>query len=169
MPNSATAGPLGKANGSHEPRLDPVMIAARRSATSERRSRSPELTKRRADLLEGPDVEPGADLGDVDELAGVVEPEMQRAEVSPCALRPRVAADHEHPPQLALDLQPVARALRGVGTIAPLRDHALQALLAHRRQKIHAVPQHVIAEIDDAARRHQELQALLTRLERQGP
>jgi len=73
------------------------MIAAGRSAASKGRSRPLELTKRPADLLERSNVEPCADLGDVDELALVVEPEMQRAEVSPRALRLRVAADDELP------------------------------------------------------------------------
>src|SRR5205807_9625948 len=122
---------------------------------------------RLADGLERALVEGRADLGGIPGRALVVEPQMERAEVSASRLRQGVAADHEFLPELTLDLEPVPRALRGVGTVALLRDDALQALLAGRREKIRAVALHVIAEVDDAARRHQELQALLARFERQ--
>src|SRR5262249_6345890 len=169
MTDTAIARPLSKANLSDQPRLDPVMSAPARRAAGERRGRALERPKLRADRLERSLVEPGAHLGNVDQLAPVVEAQMQSAEVRPRALRHRVAADHELLPELALDLQPVARALRGIRAVALLRDHALEALLAGGGEKIRAVLEHVVAEVDDPARRHQEPQALLPRRERQPP
>src|SRR5262249_25571935 len=169
MTDTAIARPLSKANLSDQPRLDPVMSAPARRAAGERRGRALERPKLRADRLERSLVEPGAHLGDVDQLAPVVEAQMQGAEVRPRALRHRVAADHELLAELALDLQPVARALGGIRTVTLLRDHALETLLAGGGEKVCTVLEHVVAEVDDAARRHQEPQAFLAGLERQPP
>src|SRR5580765_4426319 len=169
MANAAIAREFGKANLGDEPRLDPVMAAPGGRAAHEGRRRSLELTQFPADVLERAHVEPRADLGDIDELAPVVETQVQRAEVSSRALRRRVAADHELLPELTLDLQPVPRPLRGVQAVALLGHDAFQPLLARRREKIRAVLEHVIAEVDDAARRHQELQAFLARFKGKAP
>src|SRR2546429_3830073 len=167
MSDAAVACPLGEANLAHDSRLDRVVAAPAGRAARERRGRPLERTELLADRLECPLVEPRADLGDVDQLALVVETQVQRAEMRPRALWHRVAADHELLPELTLDLQPVPRAFRGIGAVALLRDHAFQPLLAGGGEKVRAVLQHVVTEVDDAARWHQEPQALLARLERQ--
>src|SRR5206468_3128380 len=133
MSDAAVACPLGEANLAHDSRLDPVVAAPAGRAARERRGRPLERTKLLADRLECPLVEPRADLGDVDQLALVVETQVQRAEMRPRALWHRVAADHELLPELTLDLQPVPRAFRGIGAVALLRDHAFQPLLAAGR------------------------------------
>src|SRR5262245_32752405 len=167
MADPAIARPLGEAHLSDQPRLDPMMSAPARRAAGKRRGRALERPKLRADRLERSLVEPGAHLGDVDQLAPVVEAQMQGSEVRPRALRHGVAADHELLAELALDLQPVARSLGGIRAVALLRDHTLEALLTGGGEKVRAVLEHVVAEVDHASRRHQEPQALLARLERQ--
>src|SRR6476646_5617159 len=124
MPNTAIACELGKANLCDEPRLDPAMATPGGRAAYEGRRRPLELTQLAADVLERAHVEPRADLGDIDELAPVVETQVQRAEVSPCALRRRVAADHELLPELTLDLQPVPRPQRRVRAVTLLGHDA---------------------------------------------
>src|SRR5262249_44705130 len=125
--NTAIARPLGKANLGDERRLDPVMSASRWRPADERRRRARQRPERLADRLERPVVETRADLGHVHELTALVEPEVQRAEVSAGALRHGVAADHELLPEPTLDLEPVPGALRGVLAVATLGDHTLQA------------------------------------------
>src|SRR5215470_309830 len=169
MTDPSIARPFGKAHLGDESRLDPVMSAPAWRAARERRGRTRDRPELGADRLERALVESGAHLGDVDELGPVVQSQMQGTEVRPRALRHRVAADDEFLTELALDLQPVARALRGIRAVALFRDDTLEALLAGSGQKVRAVLEHVVAEVDDAARRHQESQALLARLERQPP
>src|SRR5262249_60610840 len=93
----------------------------------------------------------------------------QGTEKPPRARGCGVAPDHELLPQLTFDLEPVPRALADVRAVALLRDHALQPLLASGREKGSTVLDHVVAVVNDAARRQQELQAFLARLERQPP
>src|SRR5438093_833017 len=105
-----------------------------------------------ADKLERPVVESRTDLGDVDELAVLVEAQVQGAEVGARALGRRVAADDELLPELTLDLEPVLRASREVQAVALLRDHALEMLLAGGGEEFGAVADDMIAVVDDAAR-----------------
>src|SRR4030095_4982195 len=104
-------------------------------------------TKLLADALERPVVEARADLRDVDELALVVEAQMQGSEVRARSLGHRVSADDELLSEMALDLEPIPGALRRVRAVAPLGDDALQSLLAGGGEEIRPLAEHVIAEI----------------------
>src|SRR5262249_48016280 len=103
----------------------------------------------------------------VDQLTTLVQAQVERPEVSASALGYGVAADDELLLELALDLEPVPRAPGDVGAATLLRDHALESLLAGSVEEFGAVALDVIAVSDDAARRHQEPETLLARLERQ--
>src|SRR6266849_5263635 len=69
-------------------------------------------------------------------------------------------------PEPTLDLEPVLRASREVHAVALLRDHALQMLFAGGGEEFGAVADDMIAVVDDSARRQEEPQTFLARLER---
>ena len=71
-------------------------------------------------------VEPGADLARVAQTVVLVVTDEECTEVRPRTLRRREAADHQLLLVAALELQPVARALAGVGARRPLGDDPLQ-------------------------------------------
>src|SRR5262247_3611516 len=167
LPDTAIARPLGKTNAAHEPRLDPVVPASGRRSLRKRRCGARQRPELLDDERECPVVEARAHLRDVDQLAALVEAQMERAEVSARALGYGVAADDELLLELALDLEPLPRAPGDVEAVALLGDHALEPLLAGGVEEFGAVALDVIAVSDDAARGHQESETLLARLERQ--
>src|SRR4030095_11841430 len=77
-------------------------------------------------------VEPGADLGDVDQAAILVHAEVERAEKPARALGIGPASDHELLPSVTLDLEPLAGTAAGVAAVHPLGEDALDPLLGGR-------------------------------------
>src|SRR5581483_8902519 len=96
----------------------------------ERRVAQPELSHRRAELMEHVRVEPGPDLARILEPAVAVVAQEQRAELDTRAARFGIAADHELLPMLALELEPVLRARGHVRALGPLGNQPLPALAA---------------------------------------
>ena len=84
-------------------------------------------------------VEARPDLARVVQAVRVVDADEQRAELDPRALGRREAADHELLAVLALELQPVARARRGIRCLGTLGDDALPALFAGLREHLDAL------------------------------
>src|SRR5262249_10525234 len=95
LPDTTIARPLGKTNLAHEPGLDPVLPAPGRTSSRKRRRGARQRTELLDDERERLVVEAGAHLRDVDELAVLVESEVERAEMSTRALGHGVAADDE--------------------------------------------------------------------------
>src|SRR5439155_26489921 len=85
------------------------------------------------------------------------------------ALGGRVASDDELLAELALELEPVAGAFPDVLAVALLRHDALEPLGARRVEELLPVAEHMVAEVDDAAPRPEELEARLALLQRQAP
>ena len=168
MADPAVGRPLGESNLADELRLDPVVAAARRRADVERRRRARQRFQPTGDERQRRLVEPRAHLRDVDEPAALVEPEVERAEVGARAPGRRVASDDELLAELALDLEPVSGALADVGAVALLRHDALEPRATRRVEKLPALLEHVVAEVDDAARRQEEPETRLALLQRQG-
>src|SRR6185295_18968224 len=115
-----------------ERRLHPVVAASPRRAGVERRLRAlqrlqpvPHLPQRRL-------VESRADLAHVDEAIALVDAQVQRAEPAARALRVGPAAHDELLAQVALDLEPLARAATRVAALGALGDDTLQPLLGRR-------------------------------------
>src|SRR5205823_13307004 len=153
MADAPVLRPLRETHLADGPRLDPVVAAPRRRADLEGRGGAPERLELRLDVRERRVVEARADLRDVHQPPALVEAQVERAEVGARALRRGVAADDELLAELALDLQPVPRAARGVVAQAPLRHDALEPLLGSRLVELPAVLEHVIAAAHDGARR----------------
>ena len=91
-------------------------------------------------------VEAGSHLPRVHQLAVVVQPQHQGAEVRPFAMGE--AADHEFLLIRHLDLQPVAAAPAFVRTIGAFRQNAFQAALPGRLQHLRTHAGEVVGEAD---------------------
>src|SRR5207248_8540185 len=133
--------PLGELDLADELRLDPHDVAlpdlGHLGHLAEGRVPSlerPQLREQPVDLLLG---EAGAAVADPHELVAAAHREHERAEAScPPALALRVAGDDELLPAVRLDLEPLASPLtRLVERVGALGDHALEALLARRREE----------------------------------
>ena len=159
MADPALLGPLGEAHLGDQPGLDPVVAAAAGRAGIERRPGARERLQAVPHAAQGGLVEAGADLAGIDEAVTVVDPHVQRAEPPARALRLRPAADDELLAEVALDLQPLARASADVAAVGALGDDALQPLLGGRLVERLAATFHVLAGADHAARRQQQREA----------
>src|SRR5687768_11409127 len=95
MAQPAVAGPLAEADLRDQLGVDPVGSARDRVDVGERRVVALEPAQALAELPQRGVVEPGSDLAGVAQLAALVVPDQQRAEVRARALRRGVAADHE--------------------------------------------------------------------------
>src|SRR5947207_2792251 len=167
VPKAAVVRPLGEPHFAHESRRDPRVSAPGGRSACERRSRTPQRLQALEDGIERRVVEAGADAPDVDEGVALVEADVEGAEACARSLRRRVAADDELLAEMALDLDPVPRPAAGIYARRALRHDALDALLAGGVVERLAVLEHVRAVLDDAARGHEQRQALLARRERQ--
>src|SRR5215470_12463038 len=159
-PAAAVVGPVGEPHLADQLRLDPVVSLPHRNRSAlEWRRRPLQRLELLPKALEAGVVEAGADLGDVDEPALVVEADVQRAEVAARALRIRVATHHELLPALALDLDPLARAAARVRARRAFGHDAFEALLRRGLQEGRAVLGHVIHVAHGTEGRHEHAQA----------
>ena len=153
--------PLRESDLAHEARLDPVMPASRGRPHVEGRRLAPERRERPRDALEARRVESGAHFRHVDQLAPLIETDMEGPEAGARALGLRVAADHEFLPAVAFDLDPVRRPPAGVRAREPLRHDPLEPHLGSGLEECLAVLQHVIAALHRSQRRHDACEELL--------
>src|SRR4051794_2000275 len=118
MAQAAVAGPLGEADLCDELGPDPGHVAlADRVRVGERRTVRAQGLEPVADGVERGVAEARADLARVAQPIPVVDAEQERAEARPRSARRRVAAHDELLPVLALELEPVVGASRGIRAV----------------------------------------------------